>query len=195
MGSGIENPDHWRDCHAELIGIADGLGTVDTLDIGGGLPIPYRADAEPFDLQAWAQGLAVVKAARPEYAVVVEPGRFLVAQCGVLLLQATQVVHKQGVRRIGADAGMNALLRPALYDAWHGIHNLSRLHDADQALFDVVGPICESGDVLGTQRRLPAASGEGDVLLVADAGAYGMVMATTYNLRSLPAESILDDLP
>lgn len=195
MGSGIENPQHWRDCHAELIGIADGIGSVNTLDIGGGLPIPYRADAEPFDLQEWAQGLAAVKAARPDYALVVEPGRFMVAQCGVLLLQATQVVQKQGVRRIGVDAGMNALLRPALYDAWHGIHNLTRPDDAEQAVFDVVGPICESGDVLGTHRRLPAASCEGDVLLLADAGAYGMVMANTYNLRSLLAESILDDTP
>ena len=85
---------------------------------------------------------------------------------------------------------MNALMRPALYEAYHGIHNLSRLHEPADTAFDVVGPICESGDVLGQQRMLPAATREGDVLLIADAGAYGMAMANTYNLRALPAEDI-----
>ena len=95
--------------------------------------------------------------------------------------------------RVGADAGMNALLRPALYEAWHDIANLSRLGEPADATFDVVGPICESGDVLGERRLLPAATAEGDVLLVADAGAYGMAMANTYNLRALPAEDVIDD--
>jgi diaminopimelate decarboxylase/aspartate kinase len=106
----------------------------------------------------------------------------------VLLLRATQVVEKDGVLRIGCDAGMNALVRPAMYEAFHGIHNLSRLADTDTTTFDVVGPICESGDVLGRSRLLPRATAEGDILLVADAGAYGMAMASTYNLRVLPAE-------
>jgi diaminopimelate decarboxylase/aspartate kinase len=110
----------------------------------------------------------------------------------VLLLRVTQVIAKDGLRRVGADGGMNALMRPAMYDAWHGIHNLSRLDDADSVAFDVVGPICESSDVLGRARMLPAATAEGDVLLIADAGAYGMAMANTYNLRALPAEEILD---
>jgi diaminopimelate decarboxylase/aspartate kinase len=88
---------------------------------------------------------------------------------------------------------MNALLRPALYDAWHGIHVLGHAADAPLAAADVVGPICESGDVLGRQRPLPAATREGDLVLIADAGAYGHVMASTYNLRALPEEEILDD--
>ena len=86
---------------------------------------------------------------------------------------------------------MNALMRPAMYEAYHGVHNLSRLHDDALAAFDVVGPICESSDVLARDRLLPAATAEGDVLLVADAGAYGMVMAHTYNLRALPSEDIM----
>jgi diaminopimelate decarboxylase/aspartate kinase len=110
----------------------------------------------------------------------------------VLLLRATQVVEKDGVRRVGADAGMNAMLRPALYDAWHAIANLSRLDDPDDTEFDVVGPICETGDVLGRARMLPAATEEGDILLLADAGAYGMAMANTYNLRALPAEDVIE---
>jgi diaminopimelate decarboxylase/aspartate kinase len=88
---------------------------------------------------------------------------------------------------------MNALMRPAMYEAYHGIHNLSRLEDTRATEFDVVGPICETGDVLGQHRLLPAATSEGDVLLVADAGAYGMAMANTYNLRALPAEQVLNE--
>ena len=92
----------------------------------------------------------------------------------MLLARVTQVVDKDGLRRVGLDAGMNALMRPALYDAWHEIVNLTRLDDADGSRCDVVGPICESSDVLGKRRALPAATAEGDVVLIADAGAYGI---------------------
>ena len=192
LGSGVDTPEHWRSVCDELGGIANRIGSVDTIDIGGGLPIPYRAEDEPFDLDAWSVGLAEVKAAYPGYRLAIEPGRYLVAECGVLLVTATQVVDKHGVRRVGGDAGMNALMRPALYEAWHDIHNLSRLDDAGLADFDVVGPICETGDVLGRKRPLPEATAPGDVLLVADAGAYGFVMANTYNLRELPRVEVLE---
>jgi bifunctional diaminopimelate decarboxylase / aspartate kinase len=192
MGSGIEDPQHWRGIYAELAALADGVGTVDSIDIGGGLPVAYTPDAEDFDLAAYRAGLEDIRAAYPRFALVVEPGRYLVAESGVLLLRATQVVEKDGVRRVGCDAGMNALARPAMYEAFHGIHNLSRAGDADLAAFDVVGPICESGDVLGRGRLLPRATAEGDVLLIADAGAYGMAMASTYNLRALPAEETIE---
>ncbi|MGH8336980.1 MAG: bifunctional aspartate kinase/diaminopimelate decarboxylase, partial [Gammaproteobacteria bacterium] len=105
----------------------------------------------------------------------------------------TQVVEKSGVRRLGLDAGMHTLLRPALYGAFHQIVNLSRIDDADIALFDVVGPICESGDVLGRRRKLAAKTAGNDVLLIADTGAYGASMASNYNLRGLPGESVLDE--
>ncbi len=191
LGSGIDDPRHWREVYAHLVGLADNVGTIETVDIGGGLPIPYTPDAQHFDLVAWRAGLDEIKAAYPRYGLVIEPGRYLVAEAGVLLLGVTQVVEKDGVRRVGCDAGMNALMRPAMYEAYHGIHNLSRLTDPAMVAFDVVGPICESGDVLGRSRLLPAATSEGDVLLVADAGAYGMAMANTYNLRALPAEDVL----
>ncbi|MDQ3494041.1 MAG: bifunctional aspartate kinase/diaminopimelate decarboxylase [Pseudomonadota bacterium] len=192
LGSGIVAPTHWREVYADLAGFADAIGTVDTLDIGGGLPIPYKPDAEPFDLDAWGAGLAELKAAWPRYALAVEPGRYLVAECGVLLARVTQVVEKQGVRRIGLDAGMHTLMRPALYDAWHGVHNLSRIDEAADRPFDVVGPICESSDVLGTARLLPDATSEGDVIVVADTGAYGFVMANTYNRRRMPDEEVIE---
>src|SRR5690606_39086571 len=172
--------------------MADNIGTIETIDIGGGLSVPYTPESTHFDVAAWRSGLAEIKATYPRYGLVVEPGRYLVAECGVLLLSVTQVVEKDGVHRVGADAGMNALMRPSIYEAYHGIHNLSRLDDSDTRDFDVVGPICESGDVLGRDRALPVATVEDDVLLVADAGAYGMVMANTYNLRALPAEDIIE---
>lgn len=193
LGSGIDTVAHWREVYAELAGFAEGVGTVETIDIGGGLPIPYTPDAQPFDIAAWAEGLADIKAAYPRFQLAIEPGRYLVAECGVLLAAVTQVVDKQGIRRVGLDAGMNTLMRPALYDAFHGIHNLSRIDDGDQAPCDVVGPICESGDVFGTRRMLPTATAEGDVALIADAGAYGFAMANVYNLRALPAEDVIDD--
>ncbi len=192
LGSGIDDPRHWHGVYAHLAGLADSVGTIETIDIGGGLPVAYTPDDQDFDVALWRAGLDEIKAAYPAYGLVVEPGRFLVAECGVLLLSVTQVVEKDGVRRIGADAGMNALMRPSIYEAYHGIHNLSRLDDADTAAFDIVGPICESGDVLGRDRLLPPATAEDDVLLVADAGAYGMVMANTYNLRALPAEDVIE---
>jgi len=139
-----------------------------------------------------ADVLAQARALCPQYALWMEPGRYLVARAGVLLLGATQVVEKSGVRRVGVDGGMNALLRPALYNARHEVANLSRLDAPADGLCDVVGPICETGDVLARRRRLPATE-EGDVMLVATAGAYGAVMASTYNLRDLPTEAVLDD--
>ena len=191
LGSGIDNVAHWREVYADLAALAEQIGTVETIDIGGGLPVPYTPDARPFDVAGWAEGLAGIKAAYPRFALAIEPGRYLVAEAGVLLARVTQVVEKDGVRRIGLDAGMNTLVRPAMYDAWHAIHNLSRLDDDAVLPFDVVGPICESSDVFGHARMLPAATQEGDVVLIADAGAYGMAMASTYNLRALPLEEVV----
>jgi diaminopimelate decarboxylase/aspartate kinase len=103
------------------------------------------------------------------------------------------VVEKDGVRRVGLDAGMNALIRPALYDAWHDIHDLSRLDERADTDFEVVGPICESSDVFGQRVKLPATIAPGDVMLIADAGAYGYSMASEYNLRARPVQDLLDD--
>ncbi|MCC3252259.1 diaminopimelate decarboxylase, partial [Serratia marcescens] len=89
--------------------LADGVGTVDSIDIGGGFPVAYPPDAEDFDLAAYRSGREEIRAAYPRFALVVEPGRYLVAESGVLLLRATQVVENDGVRRVGCDAGMNAL--------------------------------------------------------------------------------------
>ncbi|MHC1660226.1 bifunctional aspartate kinase/diaminopimelate decarboxylase [Stenotrophomonas maltophilia] len=192
LGSGVETPQHWRLMCDELAGFARRIGSVQTIDIGGGLPIPYSDEDEPFDLDAWAAGLAEVKVLHPAFRLAIEPGRYLVAESGVLLTHATQVVEKDGVRRVGLDAGMNTLMRPALYDAWHDIENLSRQGGYAEAAFDVVGPICESSDVFGKRRKLPVSTAPDDVMLIADAGAYGYVMSNTYNQRALPREDVIE---
>ncbi|MGH8028533.1 MAG: bifunctional aspartate kinase/diaminopimelate decarboxylase [Arenimonas sp.] len=192
IGSGIFEASQWAQVYALLARLADRIGTVRHLDIGGGLGVAYDGDDAGFDLPAYAAALAQLKADHPQYSLWIEPGRFLVAEAGVLLARVTQVVTKDGVRRVGLDAGMNALLRPALYDAFHGIANLSRIDDAPGQPAEVVGPVCESSDVLGHGRRLPDATAEGDIVVVEHAGAYGFAMANTYNLRALPAEEIIN---
>ena len=192
LGSGVETDAHWRQMCDELAGFARRIGSIETIDIGGGLPIPYSEDDEPFDLEAWGRGLADMRALHPAFRLAIEPGRYLVAESGVLLARATQVVDKDGVRRVGLDAGMNALIRPALYDAWHDIINLDRIDAPTDGAFDVVGPICESSDVFGSRVKLPLETAPGDLMLIADAGAYGYTMASTYNLRALPPEAVIE---
>lgn len=192
VGSGITDVAHWPEVYAQLAELAEQIGGVSAIDVGGGLGIAYEPDGEAFDVEAFGRAMAQIKAAWPQYALWIEPGRYLVAEAGVLLARVTQLTEKLGVRRVGLDAGMNALLRPALYEAWHEIANLSRGDEGPMLDFDVVGPICETGDVLGRRRALPAATREGDVIVIADAGAYGRVMSSSYNLRELPREEVLE---
>ena len=190
LGSGILDASHWRSVYAQLASLAEGFSRIETLDIGGGLGVPSRPDESPLDLAALGESLAEVKRAYPQFALWMEPGRFLVADAGVLLARVTQTKRKGHVHYVGIDAGMNSLIRPALYEAWHEIVNLTRLDEPASTMVQVVGPICESGDVIGANRRLPECR-EGDVLLIAQAGAYGAVMASRYNLREPAAEVVL----
>ena len=171
VGSGILDVAHWPQVYAQLVNLAERIGTVSAIDVGGGLGVPYEPDGDAFDVSAFAQAMAQIKSVWPQYALWIEPGRYLVAEAGVLLTRVTQVSSKLGVRRVGADAGMNALLRPALYNAWHEIVNLSRFADPPGQAAEIVGPICETGDVLGRRRHLPDSTAQDDVLLVANAGA------------------------
>jgi diaminopimelate decarboxylase/aspartate kinase len=190
-GSGVLDAGHWGDVYAQLASLAERIGSVSVLNIGGGLGVPAHPGEAALDLVALDRVLREVKAAYPQYQLWMEPGRYLVADAGVLLARVTQLKTKGGFHYLGLDTGMNSLIRPALYDAWHKIVNLTRLGAPATALYQVVGPICESGDVLGTDRRLPEAQ-EGDVMLIAQAGAYGKVMSSHYNLRDEADEIVLD---
>jgi diaminopimelate decarboxylase/aspartate kinase len=191
LGSGVLEPNHWAEVYAQLASLAERIPTVEFLNIGGGLGVPSHPGELPLDLDAVGAALAEVKRLYPRYQLWMEPGRFLVAESGVLLAKVTQLKGKGSWRYLGIDAGMHNLIRPALYDAWHEIANLSRLDEPATAMYQVVGPICESGDVLGNDRRLPE-SHEGDVVLIGTTGAYGQVMSSPYNLRG-PAEEIVLD--
>ena len=192
LGSGILDPGHWGEVYGQLAALAERIGSVAFLNIGGGLGVPSHPGEARLDLAALDAVLRKVKAAYPHYALWMEPGRYLVADAGVLLARVTQTKGKGGWRYLGVDTGMNSLIRPALYDAWHEIANLTRLDEPATGLFRVVGPICESGDVLGSDRRLPEPR-EGDVMLIAQTGAYGKVMSSPYNLRGETEEVVLDD--
>lgn len=188
LGSGILDSGHWREVYAQLAALAQGFNRVEAINIGGGLGVPSQPLDAPLDLAALDAQLAEIKAAYPQFELWLEPGRYLVADAGVLLARVTQLKRKGDYRYVGVDTGMNSLIRPALYDAWHEIVNLSRCDEPADTLYQVVGPICESGDVLGSNRRLPECA-DGDVLLIAQAGAYGAAMASHYNLRA-PAEEV-----
>ena len=186
-GSGIFDPDHWRETAARLAEVAAGFPDATILDLGGGLGVPESAHAAGLDLEAVRHGLAAFREAYPRFEIWLEPGRRLVARAGVLLATVTQIKEKGDVRYVGVDTGMNSLIRPALYGAHHEIVNLTRLDEPADDCVTVVGPICESADVLGAERMLPIGTKEGDVLLVGTTGAYGFAMASRYNLRE-PAE-------
>lgn len=189
-GSGILHPDNWQRTLETLGEAARDLPDVRAINLGGGLGVPDRAGELPLDLKALDAGLAHVKSELGrDIEIWLEPGRFLVSEAGVLLARVTQTKGKGEVRYVGLATGMNSLIRPALYGAWHEIINLTRLDEPGEHVFNVVGPICETGDVLGLDRLLPECH-EDDVLLIANTGAYGAVMASRYNLRE-PAEEMI----
>ncbi|MGB5720627.1 MAG: hypothetical protein WBM34_08005, partial [Woeseiaceae bacterium] len=189
-GSGILDPNSWRSVAAELVQVASRFPSVRTIDLGGGLGVPEKPGDKSFDLERLDETLAEVREAYPEYKLWLEPGRFLVARAGVLLTRVTQTKGKGEMRYIGVGTGMNSLIRPALYGAYHEIVNLTRADVAPSETVTVVGPICETGDRLGSDRLLPPTV-EGDIILVANAGAYGYVMSSHYNRREIAKEIVI----
>jgi diaminopimelate decarboxylase/aspartate kinase len=191
VGSGILDASAWPATGKSLAPLLDLLPDVEWIDLGGGLGVPERPGQSALDLDEIERLLAELRGGLGGRRLRLEPGRFFVSEAGVLLAPVTQVRRKGDTRFIGVATGMNSLLRPALYGAWHGIHNLSRLDEPAAGYWSVVGPICESGDVLGTDRLLPETR-PGDVLLIENAGAYGAVMASSYNARPPATEHVLE---
>jgi diaminopimelate decarboxylase/aspartate kinase len=188
-GSGVFDVRNWAQVGQLLGDLARRFPDVRVMDLGGGLGVPEKPGQVPVDLAQLQGVIDDLRAKWPDVALWLEPGRFLVAQAGVLLAQVTQLKGKGAVKYIGVATGMNSLIRPALYGAHHDIVNLTRFGEPGTEIYNVVGPICESADYLGHERLLPP-TWEGDTLLVANAGAYGHVMSSSYNLRE-PAQEIL----
>ena len=171
----------------ELIG--RGVG-IEHLDVGGGLGISYDGTPAP-SAQQYAD--AVLSSVRDSgLAIVLEPGRHIVGPAGVLLTRVVDIKPQAGGKYfVVLDAGMTELMRPMLYSAYHRIEPVEPRAQPD-VVADVVGPLCESSDTLGKDRRFPLPEA-GDLFAVLDAGAYGSVMASNYNRRTLPPEVLVQD--
>ncbi len=206
IGSLFMEPQAYLDAVDVLLLLASelrgsGLGKdLQVLDFGGGFGIPYhKYEQQPrLDCAALGQGLherLTAWSAANDYNgyFYVEPGRYLVAECGILLGTVTAVKHNGTRCYVGTDIGFNQLMRPVMYDAFHDIEIYRDGATPDTQLIPqtVVGNICESGDILAKDRELPKAC-QGDLLAMLDAGAYGFVMASSYNQRPRPAEVLID---
>jgi diaminopimelate decarboxylase/aspartate kinase len=190
-GSGILDVANWTETGTLLAELAARFPDVAVVDLGGGIGVPEQAAQGGIDLKALDAGVASLRQRFPRIEFWMEPGRFLVARAGVLLAKVTQLKSKGDVRYVGIATGMNSLIRPALYGAHHDIRNLTRLGEALTDKVTVVGPICESADLLGSDRWLPPTR-EGDVLLIANCGAYGYAMGSNYNRRPPAGEFVLE---
>jgi len=190
IGSQLTQMAPFEAAFERLAGLVEDLRAgghdVKRLDLGGGLGISYDGETPP-ELGAYGQLVQNV-AARLGTEIVLEPGRSLVGPIGLLLTRVIYVKNAGERTFVIVDAAMNDLLRPALYDAYHTVQPVRESHDnASREIVDIVGPICESGDVLASARDMVVPKA-GDLLAVRDTGAYGAVMSSTYNGRPLPAE-------
>ena len=160
------------------------------VDLGGGLGVSYDGAAVPSPSEYVAALVEVVRATG--LPIVVEPGRSMIAPAGVLVARVVDVKPRNAISEfVVIDAGMTELLRPALYGAYHAIEPIVA-RDGAPRQYEIVGPVCESSDVVGRDRELPPLE-VGDLVAIRDAGAYGSAMASNYNRRPMPAEVLVDD--
>ncbi|MBX9963464.1 MAG: diaminopimelate decarboxylase [Burkholderiales bacterium] len=191
IGSQITDVAPFVDALDKVLALVDRLAdagiVLEHIDLGGGLGIRYRDEAPP-QPDAYVAALLERYGDRPQ-TLLFEPGRNLVGNAGLLLTRVEYLKHGQEKNFAIVDAAMNDLIRPALYDAHHEIVPVRSRSGAGE-VFDVVGPVCETGDFLGHERRLALA--EGDLLAVLSAGAYGMAQSSNYNTRGRAAEVMVD---
>lgn len=195
IGSGIMSADTLWQAMRVLLDAAETFSSLRFLNFGGGLGVAYRPGEPPLDLENFAgrvvDPLRSFASRQPSRSLSFwfEPGRYLVAEAGVLLVRVNTMKRNRGRVFAGTDSGMGHLVRPAIYGAYHALYNLSNPSGTLET-YDVTGNICEAGDLFARDRDIQKIR-EGDVLAVLDAGAYGMAMASEYNLRPLPAEVLL----
>jgi diaminopimelate decarboxylase len=191
IGSQITELSPFLDAFDRVLALVDALEKNDIhiqhIDLGGGIGICY-SDETPPDFSAYAKAMLDKLGKRP-VKLVFEPGRALVGNAGVLVTKVEYLKHTETKNFAIVDAAMNDLMRPALYDAYHAIEAV-RPSLANTTNYEIVGPVCESGDFLGHDRELALA--EGDLLAIMSAGAYGMSMASNYNTRPRAAEVMVD---
>jgi diaminopimelate decarboxylase len=193
LGSQILNLDPLLDAVTQLLVVVDQLKKesiiLSHINVGGGLGIPYQDEAAPRP-EDYCQALRNRLLDHRNLMLIIEPGRSIVANAGILITRVTYLKKNQQKQFAVVDAGMNDLVRPTLYRAWHLIQEVTQRRELDSVCYDVVGPICESSDVLGHDRHLRIQSG--DLLSIASCGAYGFSMSSNYNTRARAAEVMID---
>jgi diaminopimelate decarboxylase len=201
VGSGVLEVEPFVLALDKLLSIAkrvhDEVGlSFEFVDMGGGIGVPYKPEDKPLDLRLFSEKvLSLFKRRVAEYGLgepffCVEPGRYLVCDASILLTRVNTVKTTPFKKFIGVDAGFNTLVRPTMYGSYHHVLVANRLDAPDEETYDVAGPICESGDILAKDRRLPKVQ-EGDLLAVLNAGAYGYAMSSQYNARPRAAEVLV----
>ena len=194
IGSQITEIGPFINALDRLLALLDRLAAdniqVDELDLGGGLGVRYQNEQPPSPDEYAAAVIETLNQHEQDIQINIEPGRAIMGNAGVLLSKVEYLKHNREKNFAIIDAGMNDFLRPALYQAWHEILPTQISEPRSTAIYDVVGPICETGDVLGADRELSIAAQ--DVLAIRSAGAYGAVMSSNYNTRPRPAEVIAD---
>lgn len=202
-GSNILNPGYFKEVVEKLLDIAGPIAqelniTFDFIDIGGSLGVPYTPEQEELDINSIAEQVTdVLKSKLHEYSMgepwlIHEPGRYLVCDAGILLAKVESI--KNGYKKfIGLDAGMNTLLRPAMYNAYHHILYADDLNTKQDEKVDVAGQVCENPDIFAKDRMLSSKIKLGDILALLNTGAYGYAMSSQYNTRPQPAEVLVDN--
>ena len=201
IGSGILEVEPYILAVEKLLSVAkrvhDEIGIdFEFIDIGGGFGVPYKPEDREFDLVEFASKVVLpFKSKVAEYGLgkpflCIEPGRYLVCDASILLTKVNTIKITPSKKFVGVDAGFNTLVRPTLYGSYHPILVANKLAAANKDVYDVVGPICESGDALAKDRELPQVQEE-DLLAVLNAGAYGFSMSSQYNARPRAAEVLI----
>jgi diaminopimelate decarboxylase len=197
IGSGGQSVEPFMDLIGIMIDtvneIKDQLGlSLRFLDMGGGIGVPYRPHDPVMEVDELAMTITdMIKEETEVETLYVEPGRYIICDSTVLLTRCVDIKTTPEKNFIGVDAGFNTLIRPAFYDSYHHVAIANKFNRACERKFDVVGPICESGDYLARDRVLPEPE-EGDLLAVYDAGAYGFVMSSNYNSRPRCREALVN---
>ncbi|MCL2292102.1 MAG: diaminopimelate decarboxylase [Candidatus Bathyarchaeota archaeon] len=197
IGSLFLDEDHYIDGVKSLLEIATEFKGLEFIDMGGGFGVPYHNDEHRLDLDKLSAKLDVLLDEfletydNPNVVFKIEPGRYIVAECGILLGQVYAVKENYGIKYVGTDLGFNVLARPVMYDAYHEVEVLKKNpSNCCPEAVTIVGNICESGDIIANNRLLPSID-EGDVIAVLNAGAYGYSMSSNYNCRLKPAEVLI----
>ncbi|MES3516410.1 MAG: diaminopimelate decarboxylase [Natronomonas sp.] len=191
VGSGVLNDDltDHRRAIERVADLAERVGPLEFLDVGGGLGVPYHPDEEPLDLERVAD---VIRSATEgvDARLALEPGRYLVADASALLGRVNTIKSAPETTVVGLDTGMTALIRPAMFGSYHHIRNVTG-GDRESISVSVGGPICTSADVFCTDRRIPRPE-RGDLLAIGNVGAYGIELASQFHSQPKPAEVAID---